>query len=256
MEPAGGQPPIVYLPGVDGAPYAGDAVLELLPDQTCAQFLYPDSRQGTPKDRKAAKTASRYLPEMAGVLASWLDQRGWPVVDLIGESYGGALAQTFTKMNPQRVRRLAMLASFTRNPKPMVGGVVGPALRFVPKTLMKPPVMVVSRMTLLRGAAKDVRTRFYQRTFAMPFVDIGLRVKALMGFSSRPWIGELGQPALWVWGNREGLVNTEREAEFLKSARPRDRVVFVEGAGHVIPHTHRDVLMLHLRSFLGISRRV
>lgn len=295
------QPTIIYLPGVDGAPYAGDAVLGALASTTTplvlsggsalsdahfVQFTFPITKsQGIPAsvgfvgesrvaDRrpgacrviaegrvtfsaappaiepKRAAEANLSVDVMADVVAAWMKAQGIERAHIIGESYGGAVAQTLARRFPGQVSKLALIASFTSHPARATGMVIGPALRWLPKWSLRVPVMAVSRMTVARGLDLEQRRRFYQRTFAMPFDDIGRRIAALRKFDSRPWLAELRMPTMWVWGEAEKLVNFQGESRWLRSARPSDRQIVIAGAGHVIPHVQREVLVAHLRGFL------
>jgi pimeloyl-ACP methyl ester carboxylesterase len=53
------------------------------------------------------------LPGLARLVARLLDQLGYPIVDLLGISWGGGLAQQFALSHRHRCRRLVLVATGT-----------------------------------------------------------------------------------------------------------------------------------------------
>nr|EJI94365.1 poly(3-hydroxyalkanoate) depolymerase [Rhodococcus sp. JVH1] len=53
------------------------------------------------------------IPYLAGVVGRMLDTLGYERVDMLGYSWGGALAQQFAFQNPRRCRRLVLAATAT-----------------------------------------------------------------------------------------------------------------------------------------------
>jgi poly(3-hydroxyalkanoate) depolymerase len=53
------------------------------------------------------------FPGLASLIAQLLDQLGYPEVDLLGISWGGALAQQFAYQYPTRCRRLVLVSTAT-----------------------------------------------------------------------------------------------------------------------------------------------
>jgi pimeloyl-ACP methyl ester carboxylesterase len=229
---------VVYLPGVDGAFTAGEKVLALLPHCETLQLAYP-ARE------------SRDLTAMADHVAAELQSRGWTGVTIIGESYGGAVAQVLARLRPETVSRLVMIASFTRRPGPVASRVVGPMLRRLPRPVVLFPMLGASRLLLTRGLAPDSRKRFHATLRQMPFSDIGWRIKALKAHDTRDSAASWSQPTMWVWGEEDKLVPWQTESRWVRKHRPKDAVVMIQGAGHMIPHQQREVLLKHICSFIG-----
>ncbi|MCX5045250.1 poly(3-hydroxyalkanoate) depolymerase [Aldersonia sp. NBC_00410] len=62
----------------------------------------------------SAKSFAPYgFPYLAWVLGQVLDKLGFGVIDVLGLSWGGALAQQFAFQNPRRCRRLVLVATGT-----------------------------------------------------------------------------------------------------------------------------------------------
>ena len=53
------------------------------------------------------------FPQLAGLLAALLDDLGYRQVDVLGFSWGGALAQQFAVQYPSRCRRLILMSTST-----------------------------------------------------------------------------------------------------------------------------------------------
>jgi pimeloyl-ACP methyl ester carboxylesterase len=251
-------------------PHSGDRFLDLLPElPQRAQFMYPISRPrpgivydpteypGTQPPEIApnmARAANLSVEVMAGLVTEWMDRLGWKRAAVVGESYGGAVAQAMAAQHPERVERLVLIASFTRHPARRLGLVVGSMLRGLPRWAVRYPVKAVARITILRGVPVERRQSYYQRTLAMPLDDIGLRIDALRRFQGRSLGRDEAWPkTLWMWGDRDRLVNAKAESRWLRDHHPSDQVVMVEGAGHVMPASHRGVFASHLGAFLGLG---
>src|SRR3954453_5987393 len=54
----------------------------------------------------------RSLPALAGIVTTLLDELGYTQVDVLGFSFGGALAQQLGKEAASRIRRLALVSTF------------------------------------------------------------------------------------------------------------------------------------------------
>ena len=54
----------------------------------------------------------RSIPALARIIGALLDELGHERVDLLGFSFGGAVAQQLAKDAPDRIRRLALVSTF------------------------------------------------------------------------------------------------------------------------------------------------
>lgn len=261
--------PVLFIPGIDGVPHSGDRFLDLFPDiPQRAQFMFPVSRPrhgiayepteypGTSAPEipgHDARVANHSVEAMADRVAAWMAGQGWGSAIVIGESYGGAVAQVLASRHPGKVEKLVLVASFTRHPARRLGYGVSLLLTGLPRWAVKFPVKAVARLTILRGVDAERRRNYYERTFAMPLDDIGRRIDALRRFRGRSLArGAKWPKTLWLWGDRDRLVDVRGEAAWLRANHPEDQAVMVEGAGHVISATHRVVFAAHLRVFIGL----
>jgi poly(3-hydroxyalkanoate) depolymerase len=100
--------PLVLCNGIGASLEVLDPLVEQLdPDRTIVRFDVPGTG-GSP-----TSLLPYGFPYLAWVLGRVLSKLGIEVVDLLGLSWGGALAQQFAFQNPRRCRRLVLVATGT-----------------------------------------------------------------------------------------------------------------------------------------------
>jgi poly(3-hydroxyalkanoate) depolymerase len=100
--------PLVLCNGIGASLEVLDALVERLdPDSTVIRFDVPGTG-GSP-----TSVVPYGFPYLAWVLGGVLSKLGINVVDVLGISWGGALAQQFALQNPRRCRRLVLVATGT-----------------------------------------------------------------------------------------------------------------------------------------------
>jgi pimeloyl-ACP methyl ester carboxylesterase len=99
--PTGTKLPIVFLPGASGVPEQWEPVAHRLPDREHIIVGYPGFN-GLP-----ANPAIRSLSELSDDLMGRLPPR----FDLVAQSMGGVLALRAAIEQPERVRRLVLVAT-------------------------------------------------------------------------------------------------------------------------------------------------
>ena len=100
--------PLVLCNGIGASLEVLDPLVEQLdPDRTVVRFDVPGTG-GSP-----TSLAPYGFPYLAWVLGRVLSKLGIGVVDVLGLSWGGALAQQFAFQNPRRCRRLVLVATGT-----------------------------------------------------------------------------------------------------------------------------------------------
>jgi poly(3-hydroxyalkanoate) depolymerase len=100
--------PLVLCNGIGASLEVLDPFVEQLdPDVTVVRFDVPGTG-GSP-----TSLAPYGFPYLAWVLGRVLSKLGIGVVDVLGLSWGGALAQQFAFQNPRRCRRLVLVATGT-----------------------------------------------------------------------------------------------------------------------------------------------
>src|SRR6201997_1683148 len=100
--------PLVLCNGIGASLEVLDPLVEQLdPDCTVVRFDVPGAG-GSP-----TSLLPYGFPYLAWVLGRVLSELGFGVVDVLGISWGGALAQQFAFQNPRRCRRVVLVATGT-----------------------------------------------------------------------------------------------------------------------------------------------
>lgn len=170
------------------------------------------------------------LRDYADLLAQWLDYLEIKQLPVMGVSWGGALAQEFTRRHPRRVSQLVLVST-------------------------------TAGMFMLPGTPKALssffRPRLYRasRNMSSPervHVDLakmGWQMLAAAGWTSIHWLHRLEQPALVISGTRDTLVRPTN-ARLLAARLPHARLELIENAGHMCAYSRAPEVVQLVKSFL------
>ncbi len=150
-----------------------------------------------------------YRPStMVRLTAALLDQFGYKQVDVLGVSWGGALAQQFAFQQAARCRRLVLAA--TSPGHLMVPGKITVLLKMATPRRYKDPGYMKRIAGNIYGSAfrtspELVREHLRHMRWSS---DYGYYLQLIAGFgwSSLPWLPFLGQPALIMMGTDDPIV--------------------------------------------------
>jgi poly(3-hydroxyalkanoate) depolymerase len=170
---------------------------------------------------------------LARLSARLLDQLGHTQVDVLGVSWGGALAQQFAFLHAKRCRRLVLAA--TSPGHLMVPGKLTVLLKMAtPRRYKDPDYMKRIAGDIyggaLRGASESVREHLRHVHWSS---DYGYYLQLIAGFgwSSLPWLRLLQQPTLVLAGTDDPIVPIVN-ARILTQLIPDARLVTVDD-GHL-----------------------
>jgi poly(3-hydroxyoctanoate) depolymerase len=176
------------------------------------------------------------LPGLARVVAGVLDALGHEQVDVLGVSWGGALAQQVTRQYPSRVRRLVLaatscgLGSIPGHPAALAA--MANPLRFHSRSFFELVAPYVYGGASRRSALqRSDEARLWLRR-RPSFRGYAYQLVAITGWSSLPWLHRLSQPTLVVAGSEDPLVPV-RNARILARRIPNATLHVVEGGGHL-----------------------
>lgn len=191
------------------------------------------------------------FPLLAQALAAALDELGHPQVDLLGYSWGGALAQQFALQHRARCRRLVLVSTNTG-----VLSVPGD-LRVLASMVIPPglpvPGAVAAQEEVFAGAdpvrREDLRTLLRISRASATSTGYLHQLAAVGTWTSLPLLPWIGQPALIISGADDPIVPIAN-AQLLAGMIPRARLVIVPG-GHSEIITGAARLAPHITEFLG-----
>jgi poly(3-hydroxyalkanoate) depolymerase len=175
-----------------------------------------------------------YRPStLATLSARLLDTLGYREVDVLGVSWGGALAQQFAFQHSRRCRRLVLAA--TSPGHLMVPGKLTVLLKLATPRRYKDPGYMQSVAGeiyggALRGAPALARHHLRHVRWSSDY-GYYLQLIAAFGWSSLPWLRFLQQPTLVMAGTDDPIVPVAN-GRILASLIPRARLVTIND-GHL-----------------------
>jgi pimeloyl-ACP methyl ester carboxylesterase len=225
--------PLLLVMGLGGNIEMWDPLERALNDHGIQTIAYDASGTG----HSPARLVPRRMAGLARQAAHLLDALGHPDADVLGVSFGGAVAQELAVANPHRVRRL-VLASTSCGLGGVPGNPLALSLLATPLRYYSPAFLrltagilygptVTSQEDLLRDQANARRAR--------PPTLWGYASQLVAGaaWTSRPWLGRITTPTLVLAGDRDPIV-PPRNAHLLARKIPAARLELVHGAGHLL----------------------
>lgn len=187
---------------------------------------------------------------MAWTAAQLLDQLGVQQVDLMGVSWGGAMAQHFALQHPGRVRRVILCA--TSAGMLMVPGKLSALSkmanprRYVDATYMQEHFRTLYGDAL--GASPDGAAHVGR---LKPPTKRGylFQMLAMLGWTSAPALPFLRKQTLIMMGDDDAIVPLAN-GRLLHALIPNSELEVFEDGGHLFLLSHREKAMSCIRAFL------
>jgi poly(3-hydroxyalkanoate) depolymerase len=192
-----------------------------------------------------------HLATSAPLLAGLLDQLGYLQADVLGISWGGALAQQFALSRPDRVRRLVLVATGP-------GALMVPArpkvlLRMLTPRRHRDPVHAARIAGHLYGGGARTdpmvaRDLLHATTRLGPARGYYYQLISAAGWTSLPWLAWLRPPALILAGDDDPIVPLVN-ARIMHRLTPRSELHIYRG-GHLELAAHPDRIAPVVEAFL------
>lgn len=186
------------------------------------------------------------ISQMALTLAALCDRMKIDTVDMLGISWGGALAQQFAFQHRARIRRLVLAATSAGNVMVpgnpvMIGHMLDPLEYTVEAALRR------NLATLYNGGG----TGRISLNAAIPPTPLGwsCQLSAFAVWNSTPFLPLLGMPVLVMADNDDQLIPVAN-AHFLHNAIPGSQLKLFDGGGHLFMLSHPQKFAQALRDFL------
>lgn len=191
------------------------------------------------------------IPQMALTLSALLDRLDVAQADIVGISWGGAVAQQFAFQHRARTRRLALAATSAGatmvpgNPA-WVGPMLDPLEYSVEKALRR-------NLALLYNGGGSGRVSLNAARAPSP-LGWTCQLAAFGAWSSAAFLPLLTMPVLIMADSDDQLV-PPANAQFLHNAIPGSRLELTEGGGHLFMLSQPEHFVNRLRAFLDSDNR-
>lgn len=175
------------------------------------------------------------MRRLSRVVSGLLDHLGHERVDVLGYSFGGALAQQLAHQSPERVRRLVLagtMCGIGAPPNPLVLALMATPYRYYSRTHLArvSPFLYGGRS---RREPEMLRRHLAARLTRPPsMLGYQWQIYAIAGWSSVLWLHRLEQPTLVLHGEKDPIVPL-MNSRFMASRIPGARLRVLPGAGHL-----------------------
>jgi poly(3-hydroxyalkanoate) depolymerase len=174
---------------------------------------------------------------LAKVVRALMDELELRRVDVLGYSWGGALAQELARRAPERVRRLVLCATGPgvlggSPPRPLAALMLATPARYYHPRLLALSVPHIAGGRTARDPSV-LAAGAGERLLRPPGpLGYAYQLYAVTGWSSRPWLGRLAPRTLVIGGDDDPSVPL-RNARLLAARIPNARLHVVKGGGHL-----------------------
>jgi len=240
--------PLLLLMGLGGNCDMWEPLLPHLKTRKVIAFDAP----GTGRSSTPAWPVS--VPSLADLAAAVLGHHNITEADVLGYSYGGAVAQQLAVRHPALVRRL-VLAATTMGAGSAPGDpeaakeLASPLRYYLPELFERTAATVyggrVGRDAALRAEMAKSRSEHPPSPYGY-----ALQLMAGWGWTSRSFAERINQPTLILSGDEDPLVPVQN-ARDLHEAIPHSELRFIVGGGHLVLLDDAAVAAGWINEFLG-----
>ncbi len=236
-----GRLPILFFNGIGANIEAMAPMAELLDDRDFITFDMPGI--GGSPDPVVPYNAI-LMSRIAGLL---LDRFEMPVVDVMGVSWGGAMAQQFALQNTARTNKLILVA--TSAGMLMVPGNPASLIKMAdPRRYIDPDFMAKHFKTLYGGMVGN-KSEHIERLKPPSKTGYFYQLMAMMGWTSAPFLPFLKTETLIMMGDDDQIVPLAN-GKFLNFLLPNSELLVVENGGHLFLLSHVEESIAAIRAFL------
>jgi poly(3-hydroxyalkanoate) depolymerase len=233
--------PILFFNGIGANIEAMAPMAELLDDRDFITFDMPGI--GGSPDPVVPYNAIL----MSRIAALLLDRFEMPVVDVMGVSWGGAMAQQFALQNGARTNKLILAA--TSAGMLMVPGNPAALVKMAdPRRYIDPDFMAKHFKTLYGGMVGN-KAEHIGRITPPSKTGYFYQLMAMMGWTSAPFLPFLKTETLIMMGDDDQIVPLAN-GKFLNFLIPNSELFVVENGGHLFLLSHVEESIEAIRRFL------
>ena len=233
--------PILFFNGIGANIEAMAPMAELLDDRDFITFDMPGI--GGSPDPVVPYNAIL----MSRIAALLLDRFEMSVVDVMGVSWGGAMAQQFALQNPARINKLILCA--TSAGMVMVPGNPAALVKMAdPRRYIDPDFMAKHFKTLYGGMVGN-KSEHISRITPPSKTGYFYQLMAMMGWTSAPFLPFLKTETLIMMGDDDQIVPLAN-GKFLNFLIPNSELFVVKNGGHLFLVSHVEESITAIRAFL------
>jgi poly(3-hydroxyalkanoate) depolymerase len=245
---SGEGPPLLLINGIGASLEMWSPVLEHLPGREIIAFDLPGA------GHSAVPRVPVRMRGLANIVADLITQLDIGPVDVLGYSFGGAVAQELAHRHPTLVRRLILGATAAgwpaQPPNPLVALLMMTPARYYDRRLATAIVPIIAGGRTARDAAV-LQASIDQRVAVPPTIRGYLQqLYAITGWTSHPWLGRLPQPTLVLHGSRDPIVPAVN-ARLMACRIPHATLAQIPGAGHMVLFDEPDRAAPEINRFLS-----
>lgn len=169
-------------------------------------------------------------------------------VDVLGVSWGGAMAQQFALQYSKRVNHLILIATsagmimMPGNPKALVK--MADPRRYIDPEFMR------KHFTTLYGGSDDGSGGHISRVTPPSKMGYFYQLGAMMGWTSAPFLPFMKVPTLVMMGGDDQIVPVSN-GQFLNFLIPNSELFVIEDGGHLFMLSHADESVAKVKMFLA-----
>jgi poly(3-hydroxyalkanoate) depolymerase len=184
---------------------------------------------------------------MARIAALLLDRFEMPLVDVMGVSWGGAMAQQFAIQNGARTNKLILVA--TSAGMLMVPGNPAALIKMAdPRRYIDPDFMAKHFKTLYGGMVGN-KSEHIGRITPPSKTGYFYQLMAMMGWTSAPFLPFMKTETLIMMGGDDQIVPVAN-GKFLDFLIPNSELLVIEDGGHLFLLSHVEKSIAAIRGFL------
>jgi poly(3-hydroxyalkanoate) depolymerase len=241
--------PLLLVMGLGGNIEMWDPLEQALNGRGIQTIAYDASGTGD----SPARLVPLRMAGLARQAAHLLGTLGFPVADVLGVSFGGAVAQELAHVHPERVRRLVLASTTSGIGVP--GYPVALAVLATPLRYYSPTFLRLTANALYGPATNEDGDRFRAQVQARRARPPSLwgytsQLVAGAGWTSLRWLHRLRAPTLVLSGGADRIVPPVN-ARILAARIPGARLEVVPGAGHLLLVDHAEHCGHSIADFLG-----
>ncbi len=234
--------PILFFNGIGANIEAVAPMAEMLDDRDFITFDMPGV--GGSPDPVVPYNAIM-MARIAGLL---LEKFNIPVVDVVGVSWGGAMAQQFAMQNGAQVNKLILMA--TSAGMLMVPGNPAALMKMADPRRYIDPEFMNKHFKTLYGGADDGKGAHISRITPPSKTGYFYQLMAMMGWTSAPFLPFMKKETLIMMGDDDQIVPLAN-GKFLNMLIPNSELHVIKDGGHLFMLSHTQESIEAIRGFLA-----